>query len=208
MDAYKIENKHGIILYYSIIAGVELEDQEETEDPPAEEDQNMEGAPSFEENQEFDAQPTQEINQMQEENNIEENDEEALQGTVQPTVRRSSRVTAKRAVLNTGEKNTKTYDAQMNQAESNDIEYDMMEEKLFAMVITQIRQKIRCQCQEVQSQHVITYSLSKGMKKFGSQAEEAAMKEMEQMIERDCFEPIHREEYREKKGNGIVDLFD
>jgi hypothetical protein len=29
------------------------------------------------------------------------------------------------------------------------------------------------------------------MKKFGSLAEEEAMKEMEQMIERDCFEPIH-----------------
>jgi hypothetical protein len=30
MEAYKIENKHGIILYDSMIAGVELEDQEET----------------------------------------------------------------------------------------------------------------------------------------------------------------------------------
>jgi hypothetical protein len=83
-------------------------------------------------------------------------------------VRRSSRVTAKRAVLNIGENNTKTYDSQMNQAESNDIEYDMMEAKLFVMVITQIREKIRCWRQEVQSQHVVTYSLSKGVKKFGS----------------------------------------
>jgi hypothetical protein len=66
MEAYKIENKHGIILYDSMIAGVELEDQEETKDPPEEEAQ--EGAQEFEENQQFDAQPTQEIDQMQGEN--------------------------------------------------------------------------------------------------------------------------------------------
>jgi hypothetical protein len=38
MDVYKrkIENKHGIILYDSMIAGVELEYQEETKDPPEE----------------------------------------------------------------------------------------------------------------------------------------------------------------------------
>jgi hypothetical protein len=36
MEAYKIENKRGIILYDSMIAGVELEDQEETKDPPEE----------------------------------------------------------------------------------------------------------------------------------------------------------------------------
>jgi Reverse transcriptase (RNA-dependent DNA polymerase) len=35
------------------------------------------------------------------------------------------------------------------------------------------------------------------VKKFGSRAEEVAMKDMEQMIERDCFEPIHQEELNE-----------
>jgi hypothetical protein len=59
-------------------------------------------------------------------------------------VRRSSRAAAKRAVLNIGETNTKTYDAQLNQSEDNEIEYDMKEAKLFAMVITQIREKIKC----------------------------------------------------------------
>jgi hypothetical protein len=95
-------------------------------------------------------------------------------------------------VLNIGENNTKTYDAQLHQSEDNEIEYDMKEANLFAMVITQIREKIKCRRQKVESQHVITYSLNKGVKKFGSRAEEAAMKEMGQMIERDCFELVHQ----------------
>jgi type V secretory pathway adhesin AidA len=121
MEAYKIENKHGIILYDSMIAGVELEDQEETEDPPEEEAE--EEAQEVEENEEAEAQPNQEIDRTQEENNNEEDDEEALQGAVQPMVRRSSRATTKRAVLNIGENNTKTYDAQLHQSEDNEIEY-------------------------------------------------------------------------------------
>jgi hypothetical protein len=142
---------------------------------------------------------------MQEESSIEEDDEENLQGKVQPMVRRSSRKTAKRVVLNIGENNTKTYDAQLNQAVINEIEYDMKEAKLFVMV-TQIREKIRCQGQEVESQHIITYSLNKGMKKFGSRAEEVAMKEMEYMIERDCFEPVHCKELNETERRRAMEL--
>jgi hypothetical protein len=33
--------------------------------------------------------------------------------------------------------------------------------------------------------------------KFGSRAEAAAMKEMQQMIDRECFDPIHRNELNE-----------
>jgi hypothetical protein len=46
-------------------------------------------------------------------------------------------------------------------------------------------------------QHVITYSLKSRVKKFGKNAEEAAVKEMQQMIDRECFEPIHREELKD-----------
>jgi hypothetical protein len=83
MEAYKIENKHGIILYDTMIAGVELEDQEETEDPPEEEAE--EEAQEVEKNEEAEAQPNQEIDRIQEENNKEEDDEEALQGAVDLT---------------------------------------------------------------------------------------------------------------------------
>jgi hypothetical protein len=44
------------------------------------------------------------------------------------------------------------------------------------------------------------------MKKFGSQAEEVAMKEMEQMIKRDCFEPIHQEELNETEKRRAMEL--
>jgi hypothetical protein len=83
--------------HHSMIAGVELEDQEETKDPPEEEAE--EEAQEVEENEEAEAQPNQEIDQIQEKNMNEEDDEEALQGAVQLTVRRSSRVTTKRAVF-------------------------------------------------------------------------------------------------------------
>jgi hypothetical protein len=49
----------------------------------------------------------------------------------------------------------------------------------------------------VHSQHVVTYSLNKGIKKFGEKAKEAAIKEMQQMIDRECFEPVHQEELKE-----------
>jgi hypothetical protein len=41
---------------------------------------------------------------------------------------------------------------------------------------------------------VITYSLHQGVKKFRSKAEEAAMKEMQQMVDQEYFDPIHRNE--------------
>jgi hypothetical protein len=69
---------------------------------------------------------------------------------------------------------------------------------MIAMVILHIREKIKTRRQEIESQHVITYSLNKGLKKFGPRAEEA-VKEMQQMIDWDCFEEIHQSELNEIK---------
>jgi len=40
------------------------------------------------------------------------------------------------------------------------------------------------------SQHVITYSLKQGIAKFGETVKQAAMKEMKQLHDRECFMPI------------------
>jgi Reverse transcriptase (RNA-dependent DNA polymerase) len=99
--------------------------------------------------------------------------------------------------MNIAKNSTKTYDAQLSQAVEGEIEYDLQEAKMFAMVISHIREKIKTRRQKIEVQHVITYSLNKGLKKFGPRAEEVAVKEMQQMIDRDCFEPIHRSELNE-----------
>jgi len=41
------------------------------------------------------------------------------------------------------------------------------------------------------TQHVITYSLKKGITKFGEAAKQEAMKEMKQLHDKECFKPIY-----------------
>jgi hypothetical protein len=56
-------------------------------------------------------------------------------------------------------------------------------------------------------QHVILYSLKSRVKKFGKNAEEATVKEMQQMIYRECFEPIHREELKDMGQQRAMESF-
>jgi hypothetical protein len=187
MEAFKIENKHGIILYDSMIAGVGEDDQDQENQENQEE----------EEAEEAQEEESQEEAAQEEEQTGEEEDvtgEEMLQGTVEPKVRRSTRVPMKRKVMNIARKDTKTYDVQMSQTGMVEMEYDLQGAKMFVMLITYLQDKMVVKRQEVHSQHVITYSLKRGVNKFGSRAEAAAMKEMQQMIDRECFDPIHRNE--------------
>ena len=43
------------------------------------------------------------------------------------------------------------------------------------------------------TQCVITYSLKKGIQKFGDKGRQAALKEMKQIHNGECFKPIHKE---------------
>jgi hypothetical protein len=60
------------------------------------------------------------------------------------------------------------------------------------MIISKIEEKMQEIRFERGDQHVITYSLKKGIKKFGDLAIEAAQKEMKQMVKRKCFDPISK----------------
>ena len=54
-----------------------------------------------------------------------------------------------------------------------------------------------------------TYSLNKGLKKFGEEGKKAAMKEMQQLHDRVCFEPIKLESLsptEKKESIGIFNL--
>jgi hypothetical protein len=68
------------------------------------------------------------------------------------------------------------------------------EEKFYdpskARMIAAIMQNVK----DVAVQHVTTYSLKAGMKKFGDRGRNAAIDEMKQLHDRSCFVPIHEEE--------------
>jgi hypothetical protein len=147
MEAFKIENKHGIILYDSMIAGVRNDDQDQ-------ENQEEEAAQEEEESQKAVAQ--------EEEQTGEEEDrtgEELLQGTVEPKVRQSTRVPTQRKVMNIDRKDTKTYDAQMNQTATFEMGYDLQGAKMFVMLITYLRDNVQS---EERSEQVWVQSRSGG----------------------------------------------
>ena len=55
------------------------------------------------------------------------------------------------------------------------------------------------------SQHIVTYSLQKGIKKFGQRGRDSAFKEMKQMKDRDCFEPIHKSSLNETERKRVME---
>jgi hypothetical protein len=85
-----------------------------------------------------------------------------------------------RKLLNVSKNKSKMYDAQMSQLEKEEIKYDMQGAKIFAVLISYLQDKVQVQCQQVETQHVITYSLKSGVKKSSKKAEEAAVKERQQ----------------------------
>jgi hypothetical protein len=76
------------------------------------------------------------------------------------------------------------------------LEYDPEDAIALAIIICHFRDhldpsSIRCeQSKEDATQFVITYSLNKGLKKFGARGEQSVMKEMKQLVDRECFNPI------------------
>jgi hypothetical protein len=71
-------------------------------------------------------------------------------------------------------------------------EYTLEEAKIMMMIIGKIEETMQEIRVESGDQHVITYSLKKGIKKFGDPAREAAQKEMKQMVDRRCFDPTSK----------------
>jgi hypothetical protein len=92
-------------------------------------------------------------------------------------------------VLNIRRHERRSY--QLNQV-NPEIECDAQDAKVIAMIMCHIQEKLIEEKQVVGTQHVITYSLKSSVKRFGKRAEEAASKEMKQMIDRRCFDPISK----------------
>ena len=68
-----------------------------------------------------------------------------------------------------------------------------------AFILTQIIERVTNTTIQEGEQHVTTYSLQKGIKKFGQRGVDSALKEMKQLHDRDCFKPILPSELNDKE---------
>ena len=72
------------------------------------------------------------------------------------------------------------------------LEYDSDEAIVLAVILCQLRDRFQARSIQHGNQFVTTYSLQKGVKKFGDRGKNAALKEMKQLHDRECFRPIHK----------------
>jgi uncharacterized protein YdhG (YjbR/CyaY superfamily) len=68
-------------------------------------------------------------------------------------------------------------------------EYNTHEALAYALVIMQLREREIAYAKHA-TQHVITYSLKKGMEKFSDKARNATLDEMKQLVDRVAFTPV------------------
>ena len=73
---------------------------------------------------------------------------------------------------------------------TEEIEYETKYAIVYAHVMTQIRDRASGILMSHGTQHVVTYSLKKGLEKFGERGRQATLKEMQQLHDRECFKPI------------------
>ena len=71
------------------------------------------------------------------------------------------------------------------------MEYTGSEAKVLAAIMCQLTERLQKDCKlQHGNQFVVTYSLKKGIQKFGQKGTNAANKEMRQLHDRECFQPI------------------
>jgi hypothetical protein len=88
----------------------------------------------------------------------------------------------------------KTYGSAFNQTIEPDetINYDAAEARVIAMIMTQLNERAIATRSEQGLQHLVTYSLSKGIEVFGKRGVDATQSEMRMMLNRTCFVPIKK----------------
>ena len=72
--------------------------------------------------------------------------------------------------------------------------YNLLEAKVLATIMIHLKEKVEARAITHGVQMVVTYTLKKAIQKFGDRARASALKEMEQLHERSCFEPICKED--------------
>ena len=89
---------------------------------------------------------------------------------------------------------------------TSDMEYNLEESKVLAMIMCQFNDRMTKKEKIVYgSQHIVTYSLQKGLNKFGQCGPDSTYKEMKQMNDQDCFEPIHKSSMTETEKKRVME---
>ena len=228
--SFKMETKHGVVLYDAATAGVQQTPQNEDEsDDESDEDKTYEPESDSDDDDEDgddqdprndpvdpeeihvngdddpveDRQSDDEDRQSDDKDNDPQEDdgeEELADVEQQPTVRRTGRARIERQPLNVKDMGGQSYEAAFNQAgkPGSKVEmtkYTVSEAHVIAMIMCRFNESMEIKEMIAHGQqHVITYTLKKGLQKFGDKAKASADKEMQQMINRKCFKPIHKAE--------------
>jgi len=115
-------------------------------------------------------------------------------GAPEPESRRSERI-SRRPVEYEPSHSGKTYATSHAQTETSEthLEYTPLEARVIAMIMCQLKEKgVQGTPTTIGVQHVITYSLKRGLQKFGERGKASTLKEMKQLVDRECFYPIKR----------------
>jgi hypothetical protein len=227
MNGLKIQNKAGVVLYDSSwLEGVDYVNNKNINNvnnngdllnqTANESEENDNGEPSSNENYEG-QQPEEEEYDELDPNEVEEeyfipsqdnpvpgtvDDPELVAAQEQPDkyIRRSTRSTQPPERLEpvwTGQTYTSNVQYNNFQGKYDNMDYVCEDARAWALIISEFADRIRSSHIENGTQCVVTYSLSKAIKKFGKPAEDAALKEVKQLHDRECFIPISKEELNE-----------
>ena len=83
--------------------------------------------------------------------------------------------------------------AETNQDDDKGLVYNHHEARVLATIITTFNEHMEHNVEEQGQQYVVTYSLKAGINKFGNRSKASAHKEMEQLHDRSCFRPVHKQ---------------
>ena len=93
----------------------------------------------------------------------------------------------------------KSHLTQTESCKESRIEYDDEMARVITIMICEIKDRVYLEDTKIRSLLVTTYGLISGLKKFGDQGTNSVIKEMKQLLERECFHPIHKYELKEKE---------
>ena len=154
--------------------------QQDTQDQDVQQDEQEDEDPIQQESGEDDAQP--------EEEDVHQEDSESDNEDSRPT--RNRQPPQYLAPTFKGKSYSQT-DDQFPGVSTQD--YTLEEAKVISMIICQFKERLQAKRTKEGGQFVTTYSLKKGVAKFKDKGVKSVMKEMQQLIDRDCFHPIHKD---------------
>jgi hypothetical protein len=85
------------------------------------------------------------------------------------------------------------------------IEYEM-EARVIATIMCLINERMHVQTKVTEHQHVVTYSLTRAIKKFGELAKQSAHGKMKQLHDRKCFQAIYAESLSDVERKRALEL--